>query len=134
MKMWSKEEQSLYSKAERKVAEEAFWIAAESYENSQHTYEDVWAAWDLVLDYTDDVDTRIATRDILRKQYAGFDNIGGNLFYVDSKEQHRQPFTRAQVFAECRRTLHPSWRKKDLEQYYTKNAGAPRYAKSGFGY
>jgi len=134
MKYWNREERGLYTKAQRKVAEQAFWLAAEVYENSAHTHEDAWAAWDRVIDYTKDVDARIATRDLLKKQYYGFHTIANNWFYVDSTEHAKQPFTRAQLLAEARRTLHPSQKNLDLEQFYTEVHGKPAHVRSGFGY
>lgn len=131
MKMWNKEELGLYTKKQRQVAEEAFWLAAERYENSPHTYKDVDAAWDLVMQYTRDVETRIATKTLLHKQYYGFANIAGADFYADSDEPCGS--TREKQLAH-RASRHPSWKHVDLEKHDEKIYGMPKYARSGFGY
>jgi len=132
MNMWNTKEKSAYTPEQRATAEACFWIAADSYDNSPHTYRDVLRAWERVVDRTDCVDTRIAARTLLCKQYAGFDFISGNLYYVDSTEHDSQPFTRTEVFQDALAGVHPAQLRADREALYAESAGKPRYVVRGF--
>jgi hypothetical protein len=100
------------------VAEQAFWLAAERYENSAHTIEDVWAAWDLVVDFTDDVEERIKTRDLLNKQYYGFEQT------IDARELYANPEAPAD-----RVNVHPDWFTTDREKFHEEIYGQPAYVR-----
>ena len=102
------------------IAEQAFWLAAERYENSAHTIEDVWAAWDLVTEFTDDVEERIKTRDLLNKQYYGFKHA------IDARELYTSPEAPAD-----RSNVHPDWFTTDREQFHEEIYGQPAYVRFG---
>jgi hypothetical protein len=100
------------------TAEQAFWLAAERYENSPHTIEDVWAAWDLVTDFTDDVEVRIQTRDLLNRQYYGFRNV------IDARELYTDPDVPAD-----RTNIHPDWFITDREDFHREIYGQSAHAR-----